>query len=176
MCVHVTCDVHPGIPHAAAVVLHSKRRSHLDDQVTTSRCCAIHQDWGHTAMLLASLQPDMVVLHACCCCRGTSLCLAILHPRKLSVCTLQAVGSSYLQLSKLYEHKLEHTAANLAYGPFGGATGAHGAYAQKQVSTSTLLHHLPGIASHLSADTASVCVCVCVQVLTTLLCSPMMAS
>lgn len=47
----------------------------------------------------------------------------MLHPRKLSVYTLQAVGSSYLQLSKLYEHALEHTAANLAYGRFGGITG-----------------------------------------------------
>jgi hypothetical protein len=47
----------------------------------------------------------------------------VLHPRKLSVYTLQAIGSSYLQLSKLYEHALEHTAANLAYGPFAGVAG-----------------------------------------------------
>jgi hypothetical protein len=58
------------------------------------------------------------------CRRSTSLVLAILHPRKLSVYTLQAVGNSYLQLSKLYEHALEHTAANLTCGPFGGVSGA----------------------------------------------------
>jgi Bardet-Biedl syndrome 9 protein len=66
---------------------------------------------------------ELTTLLCCPACRGTSLCLAVLHPRKLSVYTLQAVGSSYLQLSKLYEHALEHTAANLAYGPFGGVTG-----------------------------------------------------
>jgi len=33
------------------------------------------------------------------------------------------MGSSYLQLSKLYEHALEHTAANMTYGPFGGVKG-----------------------------------------------------
>lgn len=63
-------------------------------------------------------------LHPCCCRRGPSLCLAVLHPRTLAVFSLQAVGSSYLQLSKVFEHQLEHTAANMAYGPFGGVTGA----------------------------------------------------
>jgi Bardet-Biedl syndrome 9 protein len=48
----------------------------------------------------------------------------VLHPRTLAVFSLQAVGSSYLQLSKVFEHQLEHTAANMAYGPFGGVTGA----------------------------------------------------
>lgn len=71
------------------------------------------------------------------CSRGTSLCLAILHPRKLSVCTLQAVGSSYLQLSKIYEHALDHTAADLAYGPFGGVTGGNGGLAVEWSSTTS---------------------------------------
>jgi Bardet-Biedl syndrome 9 protein len=47
----------------------------------------------------------------------------VLHPRKLAVYALQAVGSSYLQHSKIYEHYLEHTAANMATGPFGGISG-----------------------------------------------------
>jgi hypothetical protein len=57
-------------------------------------------------------------------CRGHGIGLAVLHPRKLAVYTVSAVGSSYLQLSKLYEHHLEHTAANMAAGPFGGGSGA----------------------------------------------------
>lgn len=74
-------------------------------------------------LLEAQLNSSILQLAAGNFLGGTSLCLAVLHPRKLSVYTLQAVGSSYLQLSKLYEHALEHTAANLAYGPFGGVTG-----------------------------------------------------
>ncbi|WIA14131.1 hypothetical protein OEZ85_002674 [Tetradesmus obliquus] len=54
---------------------------------------------------------------------SSSICLAVLHPRKLAVYALQAVGSSYLQHSKIYEHHLEHTAANMATGPFGGIAG-----------------------------------------------------
>ncbi|WIA34315.1 hypothetical protein OEZ86_012654 [Tetradesmus obliquus] len=54
---------------------------------------------------------------------SSSICLAVLHPRKLAVYALQAVGSSYLQHSKIYEHYLEHTAANMATGPFGGIAG-----------------------------------------------------
>eukprot|EP00877_Chromochloris_zofingiensis_P007511 jgi/Chrzof1/3012/Cz12g08060.t1 len=61
-----------------------------------------------------------VLLHP----RGSGLCLAVLFPRKLAVFTLQAVGSSYLQLDKLYEHYLDHTAANMAIGGFGGISGA----------------------------------------------------
>lgn len=55
--------------------------------------------------------------------RGSALCLAVLHPKKLSVYTIQAMGSSFLNLVKAYEHSLVHTAANLAYGPFGGDQG-----------------------------------------------------
>jgi len=49
--------------------------------------------------------------------------LAILHPRKLVVYNVQSMGGSYLQMNKLYEHYLEHTAANMTYGPFGGVQG-----------------------------------------------------
>lgn len=35
-------------------------------------------------------------------------------------------GGSYLQLTRLYEHWLEHTAANMTYGPFGGVQGEDG--------------------------------------------------
>ncbi|KXZ41737.1 BBS9 protein [Gonium pectorale] len=50
--------------------------------------------------------------------------LAVLHPRKLSVYGLASQGGgSYLHLSRLYEHWLEHTAANMTYGPFGGVQG-----------------------------------------------------
>jgi Bardet-Biedl syndrome 9 protein len=78
-------------------------------------------------MCVVADQPSFTVFVVLLPSRGTTLCLAILHPRKLSVCTLQAVGSSYLQLSKIYEHALDHTAANLAYGPFGGITGGKSA-------------------------------------------------
>lgn len=70
-------------------------------------------------------QPLLACLPALPACRGTALCLAVLHPRKIAVYSLQAVGSSYLQLNKVYEHQLEHTAANLAYGPFGNVAGKH---------------------------------------------------
>lgn len=51
--------------------------------------------------------------------------MAVLHPRKLAVYSLQAVGTSYLQHSKIYEHHLEHTAANMVTGGFGGVSGEH---------------------------------------------------
>ncbi|KAG2452068.1 hypothetical protein HYH02_003104 [Chlamydomonas schloesseri] len=50
--------------------------------------------------------------------------LAVLHPRKLTVYSVAAQGGgAYLNLSRLYEHWLEHTAANMTYGPFGGVQG-----------------------------------------------------
>ncbi|KAG1651572.1 Protein PTHB1 [Nymphon striatum] len=54
--------------------------------------------------------------------------LAILHPRKLFVCTVSSVpgateyGSQY-QLEIAYEHNLQRSAYNLTYGPFGGVKG-----------------------------------------------------
>ncbi len=57
-------------------------------------------------------------------CRSGGNQLAVLHPRKLVVYGVQAAGSSFLQLSQLYEHALEHTAANMTTGGFGGARGA----------------------------------------------------
>lgn len=50
--------------------------------------------------------------------------LAVLHPRKLVVYVVHAVGSSYLQLQKAFEHRLAHSAANMTFGPFGGTKGA----------------------------------------------------
>eukprot|EP00898_Chlorokybus_atmophyticus_P007860 jgi/Chlat1/8075/Chrsp75S07540 len=60
--------------------------------------------------------------------------LAVLHPRRLAVFALGAVGSaassaaagqqaSCLALTLLYEHQLERTACNMTHGPFGGAPG-----------------------------------------------------
>jgi len=50
--------------------------------------------------------------------------LAVLHPRKLAVYTLQAKGNqqqtSFYQLQLAYEHRLDHTACNMVYGRFGG--------------------------------------------------------
>ncbi|GFH13671.1 Bardet-biedl syndrome 9 protein, partial [Haematococcus lacustris] len=46
--------------------------------------------------------------------------LAVLHPRKLAVYLVRNMGTQYLQASKLYEHPMEHTAANMCFGPFGG--------------------------------------------------------
>jgi Bardet-Biedl syndrome 9 protein len=48
----------------------------------------------------------------------------VLHPRKVAVYSVQAAGASFLQLAQLYEHQLEHTAANMATGGFGGTRGA----------------------------------------------------
>ncbi|GLC42379.1 Protein PTHB1 [Pleodorina starrii] len=50
--------------------------------------------------------------------------LAVLHPRKLSVYSVVSQGGgSFLQLARLYDHWLEHTAANMTYGPFNGVQG-----------------------------------------------------
>ncbi|KAM9782484.1 protein PTHB1 [Neosynchiropus ocellatus] len=56
--------------------------------------------------------------------------LAILHPRKLSVYSVSGTsgnvdhGDQY-QLKLVYEHNLQRTACNMAFGPFGGVTGHH---------------------------------------------------
>lgn len=55
--------------------------------------------------------------------RAGSTQLAVLHPRKLSVYSVVAQGTSYLQLNKQYEHNFEHTAANMTFGGFGGLQG-----------------------------------------------------
>ncbi|EFJ41408.1 Bardet-Biedl syndrome 9 [Volvox carteri f. nagariensis] len=50
--------------------------------------------------------------------------LAVLHPRKLSVYSVVSQGGgSYMHLTRLYDHWLEHTAANMTYGPFNGVQG-----------------------------------------------------
>jgi Bardet-Biedl syndrome 9 protein len=64
---------------------------------------------------------------------SNQLGIAVLHPRKLVIYTLQAMGgggssASYFELQKSYEHSLgkggEHfTAYNMCYGSFGGAYG-----------------------------------------------------
>lgn len=52
-------------------------------------------------------------------------CLAVLHPRLLAVYALVYSGSAQdlqeVSLQRLYEHKLERSAANMCCGPFGRA-------------------------------------------------------
>jgi Bardet-Biedl syndrome 9 protein len=72
--------------------------------------------------------------------QGSKLSLAVLHPRKLVVYNVVAIGAngkmlsptaggaagesaSYYDLNKAYEHKLERTSYNFCYGPFGGVFG-----------------------------------------------------
>jgi len=74
--------------------------------------------------------------------QGNKLSLAVLHPRKLVVYNVVAIGAngkmvagstgtggaaaeqtSYYDLNKAYEHRLERTAYNFCYGPFGGVYG-----------------------------------------------------
>eukprot|EP00803_Ostreobium_quekettii_P005345 evm.model.scf_3119EXC.1 EVM.evm.TU.scf_3119EXC.1 scf_3119EXC:983-9869(+) len=54
--------------------------------------------------------------------------LAILHPFQLCICSLASSGGkdsvNYMQLTQLYQHKFEHTVANMVHGPFGGISGA----------------------------------------------------
>uniref|UniRef100_A0AAV2MF42 Bardet-Biedl syndrome 9 n=1 Tax=Knipowitschia caucasica TaxID=637954 RepID=A0AAV2MF42_KNICA len=56
--------------------------------------------------------------------------LAVLHPRKLSVYSVSGTtgnvdhGDQYQQ-KLVYEHNLQRTACNMAYGTFGGVTGHH---------------------------------------------------
>lgn len=73
----------------------------------------------------------------CVSSQGNKLSLAVLHPRKLVVYNIVAIGAngkmlqsssssspsesaSYYDLNKCYEHKLERSAYNFCYGPFGG--------------------------------------------------------
>lgn len=53
------------------------------------------------------------------------ICLAVLHPMKLSVYMVAAVSSggavNYYTLATAYEHQLKRPAFNFCYGPFGGA-------------------------------------------------------
>lgn len=68
--------------------------------------------------------------------QGNKLSLAVLHPRKLVVYNVVAIGAngkmlqsggteqaSYYDLNKSYEHRLERTAYNFCFGPFGGVYG-----------------------------------------------------
>lgn len=52
------------------------------------------------------------------------LCLALLHPMKLSIFMVSAVSSggsvNYYSLAQAYEHHLTRPAFNFCYGPFGG--------------------------------------------------------
>lgn len=62
------------------------------------------------------------LLRPFCGCRSGGLSLAVLHPRKFAVYSCVSQGAAYMQTTRLYEHWLEHTAANLTYGPFGGSS------------------------------------------------------
>mmetsp|Transcript_47987 Transcript_47987/g.121864 ORF Transcript_47987/g.121864 Transcript_47987/m.121864 type:complete len:863 (+) Transcript_47987:26-2614(+) len=57
--------------------------------------------------------------------QGTrEICLALLHPKKLSVYMVSAVSSggsvNYYSLSQAYEHQFQRPAFNMCYGAFGG--------------------------------------------------------
>ncbi|XP_066263410.1 protein PTHB1-like [Branchiostoma lanceolatum] len=57
-----------------------------------------------------------------------ALHLAVLHPRKVAVYGISLVSGavehgSHYQLNMMYEHNLQRTACNMAYGPFGGVKG-----------------------------------------------------
>eukprot|EP00775_Hariotina_reticulata_P008314 gene8314-8499_t len=84
-----------------------------------------HQQQYHIEDILleTELESSILQLSAGSYLGGNGICLAVLHPRTLAVYNVSAVGSSYLQLNKIYEHHLEHTAANMAAGPFGGVSG-----------------------------------------------------
>ncbi|KAF8061317.1 bbs9 [Scenedesmus sp. PABB004] len=88
----------------------------------------VHQPHGRgyhveDVLLEAELEGSVLQLAAGRFLGGPELRLAVLHPRKLAVFALRAVGGSYLQLDKLYDHALDRTAANMATGCFGGAGG-----------------------------------------------------
>ena len=61
----------------------------------------------------------------------TSVCLAVLHPRRLSVYTLVSTtgavahGSQY-KLQHVYSHNLQRTSFNMCHGPFGQVKGEWG--------------------------------------------------
>jgi len=76
-------------------------------------------------MLEQNLEEPIIQVEAGHFTSNGGISIAVLHPRKLAVYTLAAVGSnqnqaSYFSLHKNYEHKLERTAANFVYGSFGG--------------------------------------------------------
>ncbi|KAK3082884.1 hypothetical protein FSP39_007920 [Pinctada imbricata] len=57
-----------------------------------------------------------------------NLHLAVLHPRNLAVYSVSVTSGAvehgrHFQLKKAYEHKLQRTAFNFCYGPFGGVSG-----------------------------------------------------
>lgn len=58
---------------------------------------------------------------------SSNLALAVLFPRKLVVYEVAPVVSGgelqYYNLQQLYDHKLQRTAFNMCYGPFGGVAG-----------------------------------------------------
>jgi Bardet-Biedl syndrome 9 protein len=79
---------------------------------------------------LCPLARPLSATRLCCCKHGVTrdprlrrnggVQLAVLHPRKLVTYAVQATASAALSLTKLYEHFLEHTAANMTVGSFGG--------------------------------------------------------
>lgn len=62
---------------------------------------------------------------------STSYCLAVLHPRRLSVYALSSTigavahGSQY-KLQHVYSHNLQRTSFNMCHGPFGQIKGKFG--------------------------------------------------
>jgi len=76
-------------------------------------------------MLEQNLEEPILQLEAGLFSSNGGMCIAVLHPRRLVIYSLVAVGSnqsqaSYFNLQKNYEHKLERAAANFVFGSFGG--------------------------------------------------------
>lgn len=101
----------------------------------------------------------------------TKLSLAVLHPLKLAVYTLSpGKGGAYVVLEREYQHSLGHTSANMAIGPFGGAShdsvcvqSFDGELTVFEQGASTLVRHLrgfllPGPLAYVSGSD-SLCTC-----------------
>eukprot|EP01137_Pigoraptor_chileana_P002843 Opistho-2@42251 len=54
---------------------------------------------------------------------STDNALAVLHPRRLAVYVVGRDGDNQVELRMVYEHILGRSAANMAWGPFGGSKG-----------------------------------------------------
>jgi hypothetical protein len=100
--------------------------------------------------------------------------LAVLHPRRLVVYTLAAVGTeqqtAYFSLHKNYEHRMDRTVCNMVYGAFGYNNRAFPALARRSPHATHSAVPLNG------SGPRDRCVCGHRQVWTTCACSRWMAS
>ena len=178
--------------------MHATRRAHAGSRVPGTMHARVHagQETGrHAAGVLHDqpLRTHRLIQHSCpqprpWCGRAGGLCLAVLFPRKLAVLRFESAGSSYLQVVRLYEHQLEHTAANMEVGAFGGARSS-GARLSAPVNAEVTLppwgccgHQAP-VTSPTAATLNDLCPVACAlaghcenQATTPSACSPMMGS